>query len=97
MTKVTKVCAETGCYRLLPLGVDRCDQHRLEKRRAQHRNASAAVMAKATVCAICGGRPTAKDPLTADHIWPVAHGGLSVPENYQAAHRSCNSRKGAKI
>jgi 5-methylcytosine-specific restriction endonuclease McrA len=31
-----------------------------------------------------------------DHIVPILHGGPDTPDNVQAAHRSCNSRKGAR-
>lgn len=55
-----------------------------------------AVVARATVCAICGLAPTPTDPLTADHIQPVSKGGLTVPANLRPAHVSCNTRKKAK-
>ena len=41
-------------------------------------------------CSIC---KTTKD-LTADHIKPLADGGLSVWSNIQVLCRKCNSRKG---
>jgi len=60
---------------------------------ADHRKAAALVLAGATVCAICGKPPTRNDPLTAGHIIAREDGGTNDPSNYQAEHRSCNSRK----
>lgn len=39
------------------------------------------------------------DPLSAslDHILPLSKGGHHVPENVQAAHLSCNVRKGNRV
>ena len=44
-------------------------------------------------CSFCGSN---KD-LTADHITPLASGGLSVPSNVRVLCRSCNSAKGTFI
>jgi 5-methylcytosine-specific restriction endonuclease McrA len=33
--------------------------------------------------------------LTGDHIVPRIYGGADLRENMRAAHRSCNSRRGA--
>lgn len=54
------------------------------------------VLAMATVCELCGEAPTRRDPLTADHIVPRAHGG-GVVGNLRAVHRSCNSARGATV
>lgn len=48
------------------------------------------------VCVECGEGPRKGDPLTCDHIVPLAAGGhLTDPSNLQTLHRSCNSSKGA--
>ncbi len=44
----------------------------------------------ATICHICGRGPDQADPWTADHV--IAGDRAS---ELKAAHRSCNSRKGA--
>lgn len=55
------------------------------------------------VCGLCGDGidPDAAwpDPLSAslDHILPLSKGGHHVPENVQAAHLSCNVRKGNRV
>lgn len=55
------------------------------------------------VCGVCGDGidpDTAwPDPLSAslDHILPLSKGGHHVPENVQAAHLSCNVRKGDRV
>ena len=54
-------------------------------------------------CGLCGDGidpGTAwPDPLSAslDHILPLSKGGHHVPENVQAAHLSCNVRKGNRV
>ena len=46
------------------------------------------------ICWLCG-RPGAT---TADHVVPLALGGHPYDEaNLRAAHRSCNSRRGAAV
>ena len=46
------------------------------------------------ICWLCG-RPGAN---TADHVVPLALGGHPYDEaNLRAAHRSCNSRRGASV
>lgn len=60
-----------------------------------HRVRAKAVVDAAQVCAICGRPPTPDDPLTADHIIPRSKGGTDGP--LRAAHRSCNSRRGARL
>jgi len=61
-----------------------------------YRRARAELLAAAARCAICGQPPTAGDPLTADHITPLAEHGTHHRTNLRAAHRSCNSRRGAR-
>jgi 5-methylcytosine-specific restriction endonuclease McrA len=34
---------------------------------------------------------------TVQHITPVSRGGTDDPENFAPAHRSCNSREGARL
>lgn len=48
------------------------------------------------LCGICG-HAVASDEQSLDHIVPLARGGTHEPANVQLAHRSCNSRKGAKL
>lgn len=54
-------------------------------------------------CGICGepidyGLPH-MDPMqfVVDHIVPLAHGGRDDVSNKQAAHRTCNRTKGARL
>ena len=46
-------------------------------------------------CAYCGNKGTQQNPLTQDHVVPIAKDGGSIPENIVPACRSCNSRKRA--
>ena len=50
-----------------------------------------AVRENAIYCHICGDSGRATDPWTADHLIPGDPGSPLLP-----AHRSCNSRRGAK-
>lgn len=47
-------------------------------------------------CLDCGHPGTTNNPLTADHIWPVALGGPPYPplDGLQTLCRTCNSAKG---
>lgn len=63
----------------------------------EHQQAARALLADATVCAICHLPPTADDPLTAGHLIPRDFGGTSEADNYQPEHRSCNVRKGNRL
>lgn len=45
------------------------------------------------LCGICA-QPVDEATFTIDHIVPMSKGGAHLIENLQAAHRSCNSRKG---
>ena len=51
-------------------------------------------MAYATRCAITGRKPTAQDPLEADHIIPIADGGTDDLWNLRAVLRSVNRQRG---
>ena len=55
------------------------------------------LLSNALYCVECGGLPGIKDPFTVDHILPLSKGGTNVLANLQVMHRSCNSRKGAKV
>jgi 5-methylcytosine-specific restriction endonuclease McrA len=72
-----------------------CAIHTRTERTWADRQARAQLVARSYVCAICGKPPTPTDPLTADHITPRLLGGPDHPTNYRAAHRTCNSRRGA--
>lgn len=54
------------------------------------------------ICHLCGKPISTKNlgrhdsDLTFDHVHPIKHHGPDVEENLRPAHRSCNSRKGAK-
>lgn len=49
------------------------------------------------VCAECGIKTKLWGRMQIDHIKPMAHGGLSVPENLQLLCRPCNLRKRDKL
>lgn len=93
------------CAVLVPTGTRRCATHEAEfqawrnARRgdrygAEYQAERRRVLRGATVCALCGKPGTRRDPLTADHITPAAHGGGAIG-NLRPAHRSCNSARGA--
>jgi 5-methylcytosine-specific restriction endonuclease McrA len=48
------------------------------------------------LCGICGDVVAVADQ-SLDHVIPLARGGTHEARNIQLAHRSCNSRKGAKL
>jgi 5-methylcytosine-specific restriction endonuclease McrA len=86
-----------------------CEQHRralLESRRnrgtRQQRGYTAewAHIVKVAIgqsprCTNCGDRVSLDNPLTGDHIVPLAKGGQSVRDNCQVLCRRCNSSKAA--
>lgn len=55
------------------------------------------------VCQLCGepiDRQYVSPSMLAasiDHILPIARGGGDTPDNVQASHRICNTRKGARL
>lgn len=57
----------------------------------------AALLATATQCWVCGGKPTADDPFTADHIVGLGAGGSHAMTNLQPAHESCNKSRGLRM
>jgi 5-methylcytosine-specific restriction endonuclease McrA len=94
-----RLCSYPRCGRIAQPGTYRCQEHpkRRVPRHRQYRNLCAAIKANATFCGICGEGPRTDDPWVVDHIVPRARGGSDDPTNLQAAHRSCNGRKGAGI
>lgn len=88
-------------------GGTRCERHEVayqawrnagrgDQYGAEYKAERRRVLRDATVCAICHKPPTRRDPLTADHIVPGAHGG-GATDNLRPAHRSCNSARGATV
>ena len=57
---------------------------------------SASSSPKRSAVGICGEPAKPGDPLTADQVVSRAAGGGNTRSNYRAAHRSCNSSRGAK-
>ena len=49
------------------------------------------------ICGICGEEITNHSDAHIDHIFPVSRGGGDNLENLQAAHSTCNLRKGARV
>ena len=67
---------------------------RVAHRTPHHRRLRAFVLARDRyVCGLCG-KPGAD---TLDYIKPLALGGQQTEANARAAHRSCNSRAGARV
>jgi 5-methylcytosine-specific restriction endonuclease McrA len=97
---IRRLCSyQGGCGRLALPGTNRCELHPKHKvpRDRRYRNLCALIKANAMHCGICGEEPRAGDPWVIDHVLPRAHGGSDEPSNLQAAHRSCNGRKGQSI
>lgn len=57
------------------------------------RDAFKAMHESSAVCAACG----ATENIEADHVIPVARGGLDCKDNLQALCKPCNSSKGDKL
>jgi 5-methylcytosine-specific restriction protein A len=91
------ICAEPGCSRLT-LGA-RCDEHDLGYTPAERRRMATTVAShRAAHGDWCPGWECPPHPaadLTADHVVPIAHGGLGGPLTVLC--RSCNSRRGSTI
>ena len=70
---------------------------------AQRDRDRARIKATKAACAICGREIDytlrADDPMSfvVDHVIPLAKGGPDRIENKQAAHRTCNSTKRARL
>lgn len=47
-------------------------------------------------CVLCS-EPVDPDEATIDHIVPKSRGGEDAPENWQLAHRWCNTSKGPRL
>ena len=100
-------CIEAGCPTIVYVTTGRCLGHERalqakrnkDPKRANYsspeyrRSRLLAFMNSGGLCAICGLAASEADPLTADHIRPLALGGSNAYDNIQAAHRSCNSAK----
>ncbi|WP_363326415.1 HNH endonuclease signature motif containing protein [Haloactinopolyspora sp.] len=84
-----------GCGRLIQSG-SRCGSCRRQRHTAAYggdwRRARAA-LAGIDRCARCGERGSPANPLTADHVVPVARGGTDDASNLQVLCRRCNSSK----
>ena len=52
------------------------------------------VLGEESACWLCGKPARLGDPLTVDHVLPLALRGAKVAPMVRAAHRSCNSRRG---
>jgi 5-methylcytosine-specific restriction protein A len=100
-----RVCLGPGCPQLTQR--TRCTLHERERQRRRgtpaqrgydqsYQRARRELLATATVCAWCGLPGRQGDPLTADHLVPLAHGGRTEG-NLVAAHRSCNGRRGGMV
>jgi 5-methylcytosine-specific restriction endonuclease McrA len=97
-------CIVVGCN--TPTIGPRCDAHTKRKPSAPresstarglgaaHRRIRDQVLAEETTCWLCGGPPTADNPLEADHIVPRSKGGKTERSNYRAAHATCNRSRG---
>jgi 5-methylcytosine-specific restriction endonuclease McrA len=95
--RILRACAY--CGRPVPVGAIRCAEHAIarDNGHARRKRIARGFLATQTVCAICGQPARPNDPLTIDHVIPVAHGGQTTLANLRAAHRSCNSRRGARF
>lgn len=94
-------CLEPDCPALTRR--TRCPLHTRERERRRgtpsrrgygppYQRARRALLAVADRCAWCGLPPRLDDPLTADHLVPLAQGG-GIEGNLVAAHGSCNSAR----
>lgn len=61
-----------------------------------YRKVAERVLAEETLCWMDGLPARDDDPLTVDHLVPRSQGGTHERGNLRAAHRSCNSRRGAR-
>jgi 5-methylcytosine-specific restriction enzyme A len=102
-----KPCAEPGCPKLILFGA-RCPEHKRQHNRQRelqrgdrHERGYGSEWTKLSreiirrdegICYLCG-LPGAD---TADHVVAKARGGSDDPSNLRAAHRACNSAKGAR-
>lgn len=47
-------------------------------------------------CTLCGEEFSTTKGISIDHVIPISRGGRDRLENFQLAHRGCNSRKGSE-
>src|SRR5262245_50469547 len=91
MLKTCSVCGR-------PARTSRCPEHPKPRRpygTAEYKRNRAQTLLEESLCWRCGKPAKPGDPLTADHVVPVAAKGPSLRSNLRAAHKSCNSRRGA--
>jgi 5-methylcytosine-specific restriction endonuclease McrA len=62
---------------------------------ADHQRRAKAVIAAQPWCSLCGHAGSQDNPLTADHVVPVSHGGIRGP--LRVACLRCNSRRGNRV
>jgi 5-methylcytosine-specific restriction protein A len=109
-TTVLRLCVVAGCGRIVR-GGSRCAEHQRlhdaayeakrpsrQQRGYDYRWAKLAkeAIAQQPWCSDCGTPGNGRNPLTGDHLVPLARGGLSVIENIVVRCRRCNSRKGTR-
>lgn len=84
------------CGRMITSG-SWCPAHRRSHKAARNAEAprAAAVVANAILCELCGEPARVGDPITADHVVPMSKGGAGG--ELRPAHRSCNSKRGARL
>jgi 5-methylcytosine-specific restriction endonuclease McrA len=58
---------------------------------------TAIVLSEEGLCRLCGQPPRPDDPLEVHHLRARADGGGDERSNLAAAHRSCNSKRGASL
>jgi 5-methylcytosine-specific restriction endonuclease McrA len=105
VTKPARVCRHGE---IVPAG-SFCPRCRAEGQARSHRRGSSTargygatyrslrrqVLIEEQACWICGYPARLGDPLTVDHVLPLALGGVNTRTNLRAAHLSCNSGRGA--
>jgi 5-methylcytosine-specific restriction endonuclease McrA len=70
---------------------------RPEYRTAAWQQTARRIAETAESCWICGRGPVPGDPFECDHVVPLALGGTNDESNLQAAHASCNRRRGGQL
>lgn len=72
------------------------DKRRIRAQEAIRKMRPLVIARDGLTCGICG-QAVEENDISIDHIIPVSLGGDDVLDNLQVAHRSCNSRKGARL
>lgn len=67
-----------------------------ERRQLPARVRSAVLERDGWICQLCA-QPIERGRAHIDHILPVSRGGTDALDNLQAAHGTCNMRKGARV